>query len=85
MEDADAEILVTVTGLEEITTQTVHARYSYSWTEILWDRRFADIFRFDDAGRRVDRLRPVPRHGTGRFSDERGELSRRRAPSPCGP
>lgn len=53
MEDAAAEILVTVSGLEEFTTQTVHARYSYDWTEILWDRRFADVFRFDDAGRRV--------------------------------
>ena len=53
MEDANSEILVTVTGLEEFTTQNVHARYSYSWEELLWDCRFADIFRDDDSGRRV--------------------------------
>ena len=31
----DAELLVTVTGLDETMSQTVHARTSYTWDEIL--------------------------------------------------
>ncbi len=53
MEDAEAEILITVTGLEEVTTQNVHARHSYSWPELQWGARFTDIFVFDKLGRRV--------------------------------
>ncbi len=50
---ADAtECLVTVTGLEEITSQTVHARYSYGPEEILWGHRFRDMFVVDPEGQR---------------------------------
>jgi inward rectifier potassium channel len=52
MADDDAECLVSVTGLEETTSQTVHARYSYGPEEILWGHRFRDIFARDGAGRR---------------------------------
>ncbi len=53
MADSDAELLITVTGLEETTSQTVHARHSYNPAEILWGHRFADIFTVDDGGRRA--------------------------------
>ena len=43
MEQDGTECLVTVTGLEEVTSQTVHARYSYGPDEILWDRRYRDM------------------------------------------
>ena len=52
MAATDAECLVTVTGLEEITSQTVHARHSYGPEEIRWGYRFRDIFAQDAAGRR---------------------------------
>ncbi len=52
MADDDAELLITVTGLEEVTSQTVHARHSYTFEEILWGQRFSDIFKMDDDGRR---------------------------------
>ena len=39
-----AEIVVTVTGIDEITVQPVHARTSYLAHEVLWDHRFADVF-----------------------------------------
>jgi inward rectifier potassium channel len=58
-----AELVVTVTGVDETTSQIVHARTSYLAHEILWDQRFADVFtqtadgrlaidyrRFHDAG-----------------------------------
>lgn len=50
--DEDVDILVTVTGLEETTSQTVHARHSYGADEILWNTRYADIFARSAEGRR---------------------------------
>ena len=43
MEAASAEIIVSVSGLDETFAQTVHARYSYRAKDILWGRRFVDI------------------------------------------
>jgi inward rectifier potassium channel len=43
MEAARAEIIVSVTGLDETFAQTVHARYSYRARDLLWGRRFVDI------------------------------------------
>ena len=39
-----AELVVTVTGVDETTSQIVHARTSYLGHEILWDHCFADVF-----------------------------------------
>ena len=47
-----ATLLVTVTGLEEATGQTVHARHSYAAPKILWGRRYSDIFAVDERGER---------------------------------
>lgn len=49
----EAEILVTVTGLEETMAQTVHARASFIPDEILFDHRYVDIFGVMDDGRRA--------------------------------
>ena len=43
MESARAEIIVSVTGLDETFAQTIHARHSYKPRDILWGRRFVDI------------------------------------------
>lgn len=51
--EEDAELLISVTGLEETTSQTVHARHSYLPDEVLFGRRFADIFSTDPDGTRV--------------------------------
>jgi inward rectifier potassium channel len=45
------EIVVTVTGLDETMSQTVHARTSYLAHEVLWGHRFADIFTQTEDGR----------------------------------
>lgn len=47
---AEAEFLVLITGFEETFSQTVHARTSYRAAEILWNRRFTDIFEHPEAG-----------------------------------
>ena len=48
----EANLLVTVTGLEEATGQTVHARCAYAASEVLWNRRYLDVF-VDENGERV--------------------------------
>jgi len=39
-----AEFLVLLTGLDEIFMQTVHARSSYRYDEIVWGAKFSDVF-----------------------------------------
>jgi inward rectifier potassium channel len=41
---SDAEVLILLKGTDETFSETVHARSSYKAEEILWDRRFTDIF-----------------------------------------
>jgi inward rectifier potassium channel len=45
LHDSDAEFLILLTGIDETFSQTVHARSSYKAHEIVWDARFADIFK----------------------------------------
>jgi inward rectifier potassium channel len=46
-----AEIVVTVTGIDETLSQAVHARTSYLAREVLWGHRFADVFTQTEDGR----------------------------------
>jgi inward rectifier potassium channel len=48
-----AELLILVRAYDETFGQTVHARYSYRYDEILWDARFASAFEVDEAGELV--------------------------------
>jgi inward rectifier potassium channel len=52
-----AEFIVTLVGLDETLSQTVHARRGYACGDILWDRRFADTLSFDEDGRPLLDLR----------------------------
>ena len=48
-----AEIIVTLTGLDETLAQTIHARHTFTADDIFWDYRFADILLTGKHGRRV--------------------------------
>ncbi|MEO0805224.1 MAG: ion channel [Cyanobacteria bacterium J06643_4] len=48
-----AEIIVTLTGLDETLAQTIHARHTFTADDIHWDHRFADILLTGRHGRRV--------------------------------
>ena len=54
LEKVDAEIVVSVVGLDETFAQTVHARTSYLPDQIIWGARFADILR--RGGRGIARI-----------------------------
>lgn len=48
----EAEVIVSLTGLDESFGQTVHARHSYAADEIVWGARFVDILSRAPDGRR---------------------------------
>jgi len=51
----EVELIVSLTGLDETFSQTVHARHSYAAAEIVWGARFVDILsRLPDGRRQVD-------------------------------
>jgi inward rectifier potassium channel len=37
------EIFVSLTGIDDTFSQTIHSRFSYTPEEILWDKYFVDI------------------------------------------
>src|SRR5919199_2202567 len=53
LEEAQTDIVVTLTGIDETVSQTVHARQYYVTDEILWNMRFVDIFSKKPDGLRV--------------------------------
>jgi inward rectifier potassium channel len=54
LEAEEATLLVTVTGLEETTGQTVNARKDYVASEIVWNRRYRDVFVVENGERYLD-------------------------------
>jgi inward rectifier potassium channel len=49
----NAEILVALSGVDEIFAQRIYARHSYLPDEIVWNRRLADVLTTDEDGHRV--------------------------------
>jgi len=43
LDTADAEIVVSLTGIDETFSQTIYARYYYEAKDIIWGARLADI------------------------------------------
>jgi inward rectifier potassium channel len=57
LESADTEFWITLTGLDETSSQTIHTRYAYSLDDIFWHTRFMDIFANREDGSRFLDLR----------------------------
>lgn len=53
LERSRAEIIVIVTGIDDTLSQTVHARHTYTPTDIQWGRRLSDIVSETPDGRRL--------------------------------
>ncbi len=49
----NAEILLSLSGLDETLGQTIHARYRYYANDIMQNARFADVFRLHEDGTRI--------------------------------
>lgn len=53
--EMEATLVITLVGIDETVSQTIHSRHSYTASEILWDRRFVDMFdRKSDGSRIID-------------------------------
>lgn len=62
-----AEILILVKGFDDTFSQTVNARYSYRYDEIVWGARFMQAFYVDEHGDMVlelDRINDLTRNAT---------------------
>jgi inward rectifier potassium channel len=49
--ERDSELVVTLTGLDETLSQTIHGRHSYTPDEIIWNHQFVDLFGRSPDGR----------------------------------
>jgi inward rectifier potassium channel len=60
LQDINANIIVTFTGIDDQLATNVHARYVYNWNDIEFDRRYADLFKVDpESGKRYIDLAPM--------------------------
>jgi inward rectifier potassium channel len=55
--DSEVEILVTMSGIDETFSQTVHSRFSYTPDEIHWHKKFTDMLTRKDGLVSVDMSR----------------------------
>lgn len=49
----EAELVVMLSGIDEVFAQQIHARHSYIADEIVWNRRLEEIITREEDGRRV--------------------------------
>ena len=49
--DADALLVLNVSGVDDSSAQQLHARRVYSWSDIRWDHRYKDITSVSPQGR----------------------------------
>ena len=54
---ANAELHVSLVGVDDTFAQSVHARATYTMDDVVWDARFVDVFARDPDGARVLDLR----------------------------
>jgi inward rectifier potassium channel len=59
LREHNTNITVTFMGIDDSLAQTVHARYLWTWNEIVFDHKFVDMLRTDDRGKRYLDLTPI--------------------------
>ncbi len=55
-EDHDVEFLVLIKSFDDSFSQTVYARYSYKWDQVIWGAKFERPYKVDDDGKVVMNL-----------------------------
>ena len=61
LERLQAEVMILIKAYDDTFSQTVLARYSYRYDEIVWNQRFAPAFSVDVGGDLVLELQKVGR------------------------
>jgi inward rectifier potassium channel len=63
--NSDAEFLILLSATDDTSSQTVHARSSYKYDELVWGAKFSDIFTSESGGmgidvRKLNEIQPAP-------------------------
>lgn len=58
-EDHDVEFLVLIKSFDDTFSQTVYARYSYKWDQVIWGAKYKRPFKIDDDGQVVMNLKDL--------------------------
>lgn len=53
LEDAEMEIIILLSGRDDILADTIYARHAYAPEQILWGRRFVDVLSVSPQGRLI--------------------------------
>ncbi len=59
LRETSSSFVVTFTGIDDGLASTVHARYQWSWNDLVYDERFVDILKADPDGKRYIDLSPI--------------------------
>ncbi len=59
LRETNVNVVVTFTGIDDRLAATVHARYLWTWNDLVFDERFVDLLRFDEQGKRYIDLAPI--------------------------
>lgn len=76
LREGNANLVVTFTGIDDQLAASVHARYMWTWNDIVFDHKFEDVLRTDDQGKRyldlayIHHTKPVTASAAGRASAE---------------
>ena len=59
LRESNVNVIVTFTGTDDSLAATVHARYLWTWNDLVFDHRFADMLKTDEKGKRYLDLAPI--------------------------
>lgn len=59
LREQNINVVVTFTGTDDSLAETVHARYLWTWNDIVFDHRFVDMLKTGDDGKRYLDLAPI--------------------------
>ena len=59
LRESNVNVIVTFTGIDDQLAATVHARYMWTWNDIRFDERFADMLKLDADGKRYIDMGPI--------------------------
>lgn len=59
LRESSTNIIVTFTGIDDSLAATVHARYMWTWNDIVFDQRFVDMLKVEADGTRYIDLAPI--------------------------
>jgi inward rectifier potassium channel len=59
LRETETNLIVTFTGIDDQLAASVHSRWMWTWNDIEFDRKFADLFAKDEHGHRILDLGPI--------------------------